>query len=111
MTKSLIRRGPDDLGHFLGHSRTFSIGLGFRRLSIVDLSPAGNQPLCSEDGKIQLVFNGEIYNYRVLREELLMRGHRFRSATDGETIVHGYEEWGEQVLRHIEGMFAFALWD
>lgn len=111
MTKSLTHRGPDDLGRYLGHSRTFSVGLGFRRLSIVDLSPAGNQPLSSEDGKIQLVFNGEIYNYRALREELLERGHRFRSATDGETIVHGYEEWGEQVLGHIEGMFALALWD
>lgn len=111
MTESLTHRGPEAGGQYLGRSQTLAVGLGFRRLSIVDLSSQANQPLSSEDGAIQVVFNGEIYNYSELKEELLKRGHRFRSATDGETIVHGYEEWGEGVLGHLRGMFTLAVWD
>ncbi|MBU1908634.1 MAG: asparagine synthase (glutamine-hydrolyzing), partial [Verrucomicrobia bacterium] len=84
---------------------------GFRRLSIIDLSPAGHQPMSSEDGSVWLICNGEIYNFGALREELRGRGHVFKSATDVEVILHGYEEWGEAVLDRLDGMFALALWD
>ena len=106
---TIAHRGPDDVGCYFDDR--MGLGLGFRRLSIIDLSPAGHQPMCNEDGSIWTVFNGEIYNYRDLRCELQKAGHRFTSATDTETLIHGYEEWGTDVVSHLRGMFAFALWD
>jgi asparagine synthase (glutamine-hydrolysing) len=99
-------RGPDDEGVHLEPG----VGLGMRRLSIIDLS-TGNQPIHNEDKTIWVVFNGEIYNYRELRQALDARGHRFYTASDTETIVHGYEEWGEKVFAKLRGMFGIALWD
>lgn len=107
MTDKIAHRGPDGEGHFADGP----VGLGHRRLAIIDLSPLGHQPMANEDGSILLVFNGEIYNYQSLRIELESRGHRFHSQTDTETIVHAYEEWGEDCVRRFNGMFAFAIWD
>ncbi|WP_332448913.1 asparagine synthase (glutamine-hydrolyzing) [Methanoculleus sp.] len=107
MAERLSHRGPD------GEGRYFSgpVGLAHRRLAIIDLSEEGRQPMGSEDGSLQIVFNGEIYNYRELREELFAAGHRFASATDTEVILHAYEEWGRDCLARFNGMWAFALWD
>jgi asparagine synthase (glutamine-hydrolysing) len=99
-------RGPDDKGH---HIET-GVAMGMRRLAIIDLS-AGRQPISNEDGSIWIVFNGEIYNYRELRELLLARGHKLRTRTDTETIVHLYEDEGERCVERLRGMFAFAIWD
>lgn len=107
MTDMLTHRGPDDAGYFVNGS----IGLGSRRLAILDLSPAGRQPMTNEDGSLWLVYNGEIYNFRELRRELEARGHCFRSRTDTEVVLHAYEEWGEMCVQRFNGMFAFALWD
>lgn len=107
MTKQLVHRGPDDEGFFVEGS----VGLGHRRLSIVDLSPAGHQPMANEDGDIWIVFNGEIYNHRTLRRWLQARGHRYRSQSDTETILHLYEEKGDACVADLEGEFAFAIWD
>jgi len=107
MTDKIAHRGPDGEGHFADGP----VGLGHRRLAIIDLSPLGHQPMANEDGTVLLVFNGEIYNYQSLRIELESRGHRFHSQTDTETIVHAYEEWGEDCVRRFNGMFAFAIWD
>jgi len=107
MTDSLSHRGPDDRGIFIDNN----IGLGFRRLSILDLSPAGHQPMSNEDNSIWIVFNGEIYNYKELRKILLSKGHKFKSNTDTETIIHAYEEYGVNCLEYLDGMFAFAIWD
>jgi len=102
-----VHRGPDDAGiHCQG-----PVGLAHRRLSIIDLSPAGHQPMANEDGTIWIVFNGEIYNFQDLRPGLLERGHRFRSRTDTEVILHLYEEQGVGCLASLRGMFAFAIWD
>src|SRR5262245_56300555 len=107
MRDRMVHRGPDDSGlHLEGN-----VGLGHRRLSIVDLSTAGHQPMCNEDETIWLVFNGEIYNYLELIEELRRLGHRFRSSTDSEVIMHLYEEIGEECLERLNGMFGFVLWD
>ena len=107
MRETMTYRGPDDAGlHVDG-----PVGLGHRRLSILDLSPAGHQPMANEDGSLWLVFNGEIYNYVELAEELRARGHRFRSGSDTEVILHLYEEEGEACVRRLNGMFAFVLWD
>jgi asparagine synthase (glutamine-hydrolysing) len=107
MRDSMIHRGPDDAGlHIDG-----TVGLAHRRLSIVDLSRAGHQPMSNEDGSIWLVFNGEIYNYVELTSALRAQGHRFRSATDSEVIVHLYEQEGSRCLQSLNGMFAFVLWD
>lgn len=107
MRDIMVNRGPDDAGvHISDH-----IGLGHRRLSIIDLSEAGRQPLCNEDKQIWLVVNGEIYNYIELRGALAKAGHIFRSKTDSEIIVHGYEEWGEKVFERLNGMYALAIWD
>jgi asparagine synthase (glutamine-hydrolysing) len=116
MNTVLAHRGPDDEGLYLyqgrnGGSPSVSVGLAHRRLSIIDLSPAGRQPMANEDGTVRTVFNGEIYNFQILRDELKKKGHRFRSDTDGEVIVHLYEEEGADLVRRLTGMFAFALWD
>lgn len=106
MNHALVRRGPDEGGMF----RDLGVGLAMRRLSIIDLA-GGRQPIQNEDGTVWIVFNGEIYNYRELRATLLQRGHRFRTHTDTEVIVHLYEEYGDDLVHHLRGMFAFALWD
>src|SRR5262249_49090966 len=100
-------RGPDDHGTWSdGHC-----ALGHRRLAIIDLSEAGRQPLSNEDGSVWITFNGEVYNFQALREELLGLGHSFRTQTDTEVIVHAYEQWGTECVRRLRGMFAFGLWD
>jgi asparagine synthase (glutamine-hydrolysing) len=109
MADTMAHRGPDDWGTYLSPDRR--LGFGFRRLSIVDLSPAGHQPMSNEDGTIWIVFNGEIYNHVELRRELEATGHVYRSRSDTETIIHGYEAWGEEVVHRLRGMFAFAIWD
>ena len=106
MVETLRHRGPDDEGARVGPG----VGLGMRRLSIIDVE-GGRQPFSSEDDRIQLVANGEIYNHAPLRAELIAKGHRFRSRSDIEVILHGYEEFGIEVLGRLRGMFAFALWD
>ena len=106
MTDAVSHRGPDASGYF--HAP--GVGLGHRRLSIIDLA-TGDQPLANEDGQVQVVFNGEIYNFAEVRAELLARGHRFRTGSDTEVIVHGYEEWGERCVNRFRGMFAFAVYD
>jgi asparagine synthase (glutamine-hydrolysing) len=106
MMERIVHRGPDDSGIYLSGS----IGLGHRRLSIIDLS-AGKQPISNEDGTVWVTYNGEIYNYRDLRSQLIAHGHRFRTATDTETIVHLYEEYGLRCVEKLSGMFSFALWD
>jgi len=102
-------RGPDDAGLWLSEDST--VGLGHRRLSIIDLSPAGHQPMSSADGRLHIVFNGEIYNFAALREELEGLGHAFRSRSDTEVVLLGYRAWGRGVLDRLRGMFAFALHD
>jgi asparagine synthase (glutamine-hydrolysing) len=111
MTRTLERRGPDDEGYFLEeYPDGVAVGLGFRRLSIIDLE-TGNQPLSNEDGSLQVVFNGEIYNFRELRAGLEAAGHRFATSGDAEVLVHLYEEHGPTFVERLNGMFAFALWD
>lgn len=105
----MASRGPDGIGEWF--SPDGRAGLGHRRLSIIDLSDAGSQPMMNEDGSIQVVFNGEIYNYRALTQRLIEKGHRFRSHSDSEVLVHLYEERGEAMVEELRGMFAFALWD
>jgi asparagine synthase (glutamine-hydrolysing) len=106
MTAVLEHRGPDDYGFF----REDGLGLGFRRLSIIDLT-GGRQPMGNEDDTVQVIFNGEIYNFQELRADLQRQGHVFRTRSDTEVIVHGYEAWGEEVVQRLNGMFAFAVWD
>ena len=106
MTKRITHRGPDSTGVYMDDD----IAMGFRRLSIIDLE-AGHQPLYNEDKSLVLMFNGEIYNYRSLRAELLEKGHVFATETDSEVLLHGYEEWGEELLPRLRGMFAFVIWD
>ncbi len=106
MTTALAHRGPDADGYHIADG----IGLGHRRLSIIDLS-TGDQPLANEDGTVWTVFNGEIYNFAEIRRELQTLGHAFRTQTDTEVIVHGYEQWGTDVVTRFRGMFAIALWD
>jgi len=106
MTTALAHRGPDADGYYLGEG----VGLGHRRLSIIDLS-TGDQPLSNEDGTVWTVFNGEIYNFAEIRQELEAHGHVFRTNTDTEVIVHGYEQWGADAVTRFRGMFAIAIWD
>ncbi len=109
MRERLHHRGPDDRGTLL--RRESGIGLAHTRLSIIDLSAAGRQPMCSADGTVALVFNGEIFNFRELRRELERDGASFRTHTDTEVILHGYRAWGIDVVRRLNGMFAMGLWD
>ena len=106
MADQIAHRGPDDEGYFIAGP----VGLGFRRLSIIDLN-TGHQPLSNEDDTVWIVFNGEIYNYQELRNELQGKGHRFKTQTDTEVIVHLYEEFGVECVSRLRGMFAFAIWD
>jgi asparagine synthase (glutamine-hydrolysing) len=108
MASRLDHRGPDGDGLFVDEA---GVALAFRRLAIIDLSDAGLQPFASADGALQLIHNGEIYNYRELRSELEAGGHAFRSATDTEVILRAYEEWGERCVEHFNGMWAFVIWD
>ena len=107
MTRTIVHRGPDDDGTFFSGS----LGLGFRRLSIIDLSPAGHQPMSDKERQTWVVFNGEIYNYLELRKELEAHGRSFRSNSDTEVIVQGYKQWGDGVLNRLNGMFGLAIWD
>jgi asparagine synthase (glutamine-hydrolysing) len=109
MRDTMVHRGPDDAGTYI--SPDWKLGFGFRRLSIIDLSACGHQPMSNEDGTVWIVFNGEIYNHAKLRPGLEARGHQYRSHSDTETIIHLYEEEGFECVKHIEGMFAFAIWD
>lgn len=106
MLERLIHRGPDDEGHYI----TSDVALGQRRLSIIDLE-TGRQPLCNEDGTIQAIANAEIYNFLELREDLMARGHQFRTTSDCECLAHLYEDEGDRCLDHINGMYAIAIWD
>src|SRR5579883_182271 len=112
MSVALAHRGPDDQGFFEAVTRDGErrVGLAHRRLSIIDLS-TGHQPMANEDGSVQIVFNGEIYNFPQLRDELIGRGYGFRTRSDTETIVHAYEQWGPECVTRLRGMFAFAIWD
>jgi asparagine synthase (glutamine-hydrolysing) len=112
MAAALFHRGPDDDGFFEASTgdHRYRIGLAHRRLSIIDLT-TGQQPMGSDDGEVQLVFNGEIYNFQPLRETLISLGHRFRTASDTETILLAYKQWGVHCVDYLRGMFAFALWD
>lgn len=105
----MIHRGPDDAGLYVSPTRM--VALAHRRLSIIDLSEDARQPLGNEDGAVQIVANGEIYNFRDLRRDLEGKGHVFRTGSDSEVLAHGYEEWGEQLPTRLDGMFAFAVWD
>ena len=107
MKATLVHRGPDADGSYVAPG----ISLGHRRLSIVDLSPSGRQPLSNENGTVWITFNGEIYNHATLRAQLESKGHIFRSRTDTESIVHAYEEFGLDFVQHLTGMFALAIWD
>lgn len=109
MRDAMRHRGPDDDG--VAFFENASIAFGHRRLSFLDLSPAGRQPMCNEDETVWVILNGEIYNYVELRAELEKRHHLFKTHTDTETIIHGYEEWGDDVVNHLKGMFAFGLLD
>jgi asparagine synthase (glutamine-hydrolysing) len=109
MTRRIAHRGPDDSGIYISPDR--HVGLGSSRLSIQDLSPAGHMPMSNETGRVWLTFNGEIYNFKQLRPDLVRRGHRFVSETDTEVVIHLYEERGLGFLDELEGMFAIALWD
>src|SRR5262249_5729495 len=106
MCALITRRGPDDDGFYFGDR----VGLGMRRLAIIDVQ-AGKQPIHNEDKTVWVVFNGEIYNFRELRRDLAQRGHRLMTSSDTECLVHLYEEFGEDFVAHLRGMFAFAIWD
>src|SRR6516162_4795898 len=106
MTKTIVHRGPDDEGYYIAGPLAF----GCRRLSIIDLA-GGHQPMSDREESIWVIFNGEIYNFRELRRELEAYGHVFRTKSDTEVIVHGYKEWGDDVLNRLNGMFGLAIWD
>lgn len=107
MMDTIVHRGPDSEGYYMDESAA----LGFRRLSIIDITESGDQPIYNEDRTKILTFNGEIYNYQELREELLAAGHVFTTHTDSETLLHGYEEWGTDLVNRLRGMYAFVIWD
>ena len=106
MMDKIAHRGPDSSGKYSDDT----IGMGFRRLSFLDLT-AGAQPLYNEDGRFVLTFNGEIYNFQDIREKLIAAGHIFKTHSDSEVLIHGYEEYGTDLLSHLRGMFAFVIWD
>src|SRR5438477_4265083 len=106
MTQTMVHRGPDDEGHFISGR----VGLGFRRLSIIDLA-GGHQPMSDAEETVWVILNGEIYNFKELRSELEGLGCVFRTRSDTEVIIHGYKEWGTEVLNHLNGMFGLAIWD
>src|SRR3954470_6347985 len=106
MNDAIVHRGPDEDGYHIAPG----VALGMRRLSIIDVS-GGRQPIANEDGTVHIVFNGEIYNHHALRAELEQQGHRFRTHTDTETLVHLYEEHGDAFVSRLRGMFTFAIWD
>src|SRR6266436_849814 len=106
MTRSLAHRGPDDEGLYFNEST----GLGVRRLSVIDLE-TGQQPMSNEDGTVWVALNGEIYNFQALRVRLEGRGHKFRTRSDTEVVIHAYEEYGDKWLSHLDGMFGLAVWD
>lgn len=106
MTDSITHRGPDDEGYFVAGA----LGLGFRRLSIIDLA-GGHQPMSDVDETVWVIFNGEIYNFKEVRADLERHGHLFRTRSDTEVIVHGYKQWGDKVFHHLNGMFGVAIWD
>ncbi|HKX28270.1 MAG TPA: asparagine synthase (glutamine-hydrolyzing), partial [Blastocatellia bacterium] len=110
MCDAITHRGPDDWGSHVETIGDQVVSIGMRRLSIIDVA-SGHQPIANEDNSVWIVFNGEIYNYRELRDDLIARGHRFRTRTDTETIVHLYEEEGERCVEKLRGMFTFAIWD
>jgi asparagine synthase (glutamine-hydrolysing) len=105
-TRTIAHRGPDDEGYHVDGG----LGLGFRRLSIIDLS-GGHQPMSDAEETVWVIFNGEIYNFMELRSELESKGHIFRTRSDTEVIIHGYKEWGDEVLTRLNGMFGLAIWD
>ena len=107
MMDRIKHRGPDSDGKYVDEQ----IAMGFRRLSIIDLSDQGSQPIFNEDKSLVLTFNGEIYNYKDLREELVASGHKFYTQTDSEVLIHGYEQWGEDMLDKLRGMFAFVIFN
>src|SRR5450756_1882458 len=106
MSRTMFHRGPDDEGYFFDRS----LGFGFRRLSIIDLA-GGHQPMADAEESVWIAFNGEIYNYKELRAELEGFGHKFRTSSDTEVIIHGYKQWGNDVFNHLNGMFGVAIWD
>ena len=106
MADRIIHRGPDQDDYYVDSE----VSLGFRRLSIIDLD-GGSQPITNEGGSRVIVFNGEIYNYQEIREELIEKGHIFKTKTDTEVILHGFEEYGKDILTRLRGMFAFVIWD
>ena len=106
MMERIIHRGPDSDGRFSDEN----VSLGFRRLSIIGLE-TGSQPIYNETGELIITFNGEIYNYREIKEELIEKGHIFKTDADTEVLIHGYEEYGEELLNKLRGMFAFVIWD
>jgi asparagine synthase (glutamine-hydrolysing) len=109
MRDTMTHRGPDGANSLFFNDH--SIALGHRRLSIIDLTSAGQQPMCNEDESLWLTFNGEIYNYKSLRKELEAQGHQFASNTDSEVLLHGYEAWGINLVDRLKGMFAFCIWN
>ena len=118
MIEALRHRGPDGCGVWIGDAEKRRNGdtgkhayIGHTRLAIIDLSEAGRQPMSNEDGSVWVSYNGEIYNFLELRSLLEQKGHRFRSRTDTEVLVHAYEEWGDDFVTKLRGMFAFAIWD
>src|SRR5712692_7469392 len=110
MAAAMRHRGPDDDGFLVNEARAPGLALGMRRLSIIDLK-TGHQPVWNETRDVAVIFNGELYNYRELRERLTLSGHRFSTQSDTEILVHAWEEWGEDCLEELRGMFAFALLD
>ena len=106
MNDSQVRRGPDEGSLHIEPG----LGFGHRRLSVIDIA-TGQQPLFNEDDSVVIVFNGEIYNYRSLMAELKAAGHTFKTRSDTETVIHAWEQWGEDCVHHLRGMFAFAIWD
>lgn len=106
MTDLITHRGPDSSGYFVDKT----ISMGFRRLNIIDID-GGKQPIYNETNNLVITFNGEIYNFKELKQELILKNHVFYTDTDTEVIIHGFEEWGENVVERLRGMFAFVIWN